>query len=152
MIVSSLLKYTVLNNLTYDLLTHNQNKYTNKYSASTLFNWKHPFRIALIYKYLSLTHILNLLAFNFGDGHRFKHYEHRTCFVGLLWWSIDWTLSMMQMPLIVLVQPSRPSCSSKMLELNSVLFQIKLTRKLLRIELTSCNWSERGNVLLVYPK
>ena len=28
MIVSSLLKYTVLNNLTYDLLTHNQNKYT----------------------------------------------------------------------------------------------------------------------------
>lgn len=28
MIVSSILKYTVLNNLTYDLLTHNQNKYT----------------------------------------------------------------------------------------------------------------------------
>ena len=28
MIVSSLLKYTVLNNLTYELLTHNQNKYT----------------------------------------------------------------------------------------------------------------------------
>ena len=28
MIVSLRLKYTVLNNLTYDLLTHNQNKYT----------------------------------------------------------------------------------------------------------------------------
>ena len=28
MIVSSLLKYRVLNNLTYNLLTHNQNKYT----------------------------------------------------------------------------------------------------------------------------
>ena len=29
MIVSSLLKYTVLNNLTYDPLTHSQNKYTS---------------------------------------------------------------------------------------------------------------------------